>query len=35
MTDAELAAQAEAVPDVEKSVDDEGNLTFTIQEADR
>ena len=35
MTDAELAAQAEAVPDVEKSVDDEGNLTFTIQEAAR
>ena len=34
MTDAELAAQAEAVPDVEESVDGEGNQSFTIREAD-
>ena len=33
MTDAELAAQAEAVPDVKESVDGEGNQSFTIREA--
>ena len=33
MTDAELAAQAEAAPDVKESVDGEGNQSFTIREA--